>query len=59
MGKHGGRRLQGGELFCWALGSSEATATGGREFGSERWPMSAATAQLHSSGRQDSVAWWV
>lgn len=38
MEKQSGRHLHGGKLPCWAFGSREATASGGRESGSERGP---------------------
>lgn len=44
MGKQGGRDLHGGELLCWAFGIREATASGGRESGSEVRPMSLSSA---------------
>lgn len=47
--KQGDGHLHGGELLCWAFGSSEATTTGGREAGSATRLMSAPTAPSSSS----------
>lgn len=51
--------LHGGELLCWALGSSEASATRGPETGSETRPTWAPTAQWPSDRPQDSMGWWI